>query len=204
MEREKWTNNHRRCIYFCVGYQQVGWQGKVKWQRVLFSLSPWWSTSFSLVSEFHIREIPCSYNKLLSCLFGSCPLLQLDIVSRWVFVDLVIWMTPIDAVYGTVSLTKCWLLNCPYSCLAILKLNFKAFCVGTLRLVQCSSSFSYMLTFSLLWHFPPFGQAIDLISAVEEFHMFSSLKFNELIRDSGNNILQIITEIGSSIRVGAY
>ncbi|PSR86021.1 Nodulin homeobox like [Actinidia chinensis var. chinensis] len=44
-------------------------------------------------------------------------------------------------------------------------------------------------------------QAIDLISAVEEFHMFSSLKFNELIRDSGNNILQIITEIGSSIRI---
>ncbi|GFZ04655.1 sequence-specific DNA binding transcription factor ATNDX [Actinidia rufa] len=39
------------------------------------------------------------------------------------------------------------------------------------------------------------------IGAGAAFHVFSSLKFNELIRDSGNNILQIITEIGSSIRI---
>ncbi|KAI7982305.1 Nodulin homeobox [Camellia lanceoleosa] len=47
----------------------------------------------------------------------------------------------------------------------------------------------------------PQRQAIDLISAVKELHRLSSLELNNLIRESRNNILQIVTETGSSIQI---
>ncbi|XP_028052139.1 nodulin homeobox-like isoform X1 [Camellia sinensis] len=44
-------------------------------------------------------------------------------------------------------------------------------------------------------------QAIDLISAVKELHRLSPQDLSKLIRDSENNILQTVTESGSSFQI---
>ncbi|XAR61267.1 hypothetical protein NMG60_11034915 [Bertholletia excelsa] len=44
-------------------------------------------------------------------------------------------------------------------------------------------------------------QAIDLVSAVKELHHVSSTELNTLMRDSENNIFQILNETGSPIQI---